>query len=73
MCTVTKAMGIYRWKDRAIEACCAVFRKRTAPLLGEKTRVKRIAPTEQIHLEMKDFFEDFNFEMEDGSWRHFRI
>lgn len=60
-------------EDRALKLAAQFFGTELLPLLGEKMRVKRIAPTEQVHLEMKDFFEDFNFEMEDGSWRHFEF
>lgn len=68
-----KSNGYLPVEDRALKLAAQFFGKELLPLLGEKTRVKRIAPTEQIHLEMKDFFEDFNFEMEDGSWRHFEF
>lgn len=33
-------------------------------------KVKRVAPAEQVYLEVKDFLEDFNYEMEDGTWKH---
>lgn len=57
-------------EDRALKMAAQFFGTELLPLLGIRERVKRIAPTEQIHLEMKDFLEDFNFEMEDGTWRH---
>jgi len=40
------------------------------PLLGIAGKMKRIAPTEQVHLDMKGLMEDFNYEMEDGTWKH---
>lgn len=62
--------GRHPIEDRALKMAAQFFGKELLPLLGIRERVKRIAPTEQIHLEIKDFMEDFNFEMEDGTWRH---
>ena len=42
--------------------------KELLPLLGIRGTVRRIAPTEQVYLHLKDLFEDFNYEMEDGTW-----
>jgi len=39
-------------------------------LAGITGTIKRIAPTEQVYLELRDFFQDFNYEMSDGSWAH---
>lgn len=36
-------------------------------------KVKRIAPTESIHLDVHKMYEDFNFEMESGEWYHFEF
>lgn len=57
-------------EDRALKAAAQFMGEELLPLLGIVGKVKRIAPTEQVHLEVKDFQEDFNYEMEDGSWRH---
>ena len=57
-------------EDRILKLGALFFGEELLPYLGVREKVKRIAPTEQVHLEMKGFFEDFNFEMEDGSWRH---
>lgn len=38
------------------------------PLLNIKGKVKRAAPTEIVHLELKKMYQDFNYEMEDNSW-----
>ncbi len=60
-------------EDRALKLAAQFFGEVLMPRLGIAGKVRRIAPTEQIHLEMKAFFEDFNFEMEDGTWRHFEF
>lgn len=57
-------------EDRVLKQAAQFFGEELLPLLGVRERVRKIAPTEQVHLEMKDFNEDFNFEMEDGTWRH---
>lgn len=57
-------------EDRAMKQMVQFFGDELLPLLGVTGKVKRVAPTEQIHLEMKSFLEDFNFEMEDGTWCH---
>lgn len=31
------------------------------------------APTELVHLELQKLFQDFNFIMEDGTWKHFEF
>ena len=60
-------------EDRALKMAVQFFGTELLPLLGVSQKVKGIAPTEQVHLEVKGFFEDFNFEMEDGTWRHFEF
>lgn len=57
-------------EDRVLKMGAMFFGQELLPYLGISGKVKRIAPTEQVHLEMKGFIEDFNFEMEDGTWRH---
>lgn len=61
------------FEDRALKFAAQFFGKELLPAMGVKGKVKGVAPTEQIHLQMKSFMEDFNFEMEDGSWRHFEF
>ncbi len=38
--------------------------------LGITKRIRGIAPTESVRLEVRQMYEDFNFEMEDGEWLH---
>lgn len=60
-------------EDRALKAAAQFMGEELLPLLGVEGVIKRVAPTEQVHLEIKDFMEDFNYEMEDGTWRHFEF
>ena len=39
-------------------------------LMGLEGKIKRALPTEQVQLRTEDFFEDFNYEMEDGKILH---
>ncbi len=57
-------------EDRAMKMAAQFFGVELLPLLGITGKIRQIAPTEQIYLEMKDFYEDFNYLMEDGTWRH---
>lgn len=57
-------------EDRALKRAAKIFGEELMPLVGIKEKVRRIAPTEQVHLKLKDLMEDFNYEMEDGSWTH---
>lgn len=57
-------------EDRALKAAAQFMGKELLPVLGVEGTIKRIAPTEQVHLEVKDFLQDFNYEMEDGTWCH---
>lgn len=57
-------------EDRALKAAAQFMGEELLPFLGIEGTMKRIAPTEQVYLEMKDLQEDFNYEMEDGTWKH---
>lgn len=57
-------------EDRALKLAVQFFGRELLPRFNIPGRIRRIAPAEQVYLEMKDFFEDFNFEMEDGTWIH---
>lgn len=57
-------------EDRALKAAAQFFGKELLPEMGITGTVKRTAPTEQVYLELKDFNEDFNYEMTDGTWTH---
>ncbi len=57
-------------EDRALKSAAALFGEELLPLIGIKGKVLRIAPTEQVKLPQMDYMEDFNYEMEDGSFLH---
>mgnify|MGYP005775051775 CR=1 FL=1 len=57
-------------EDKAMKTAAQYFGEDLLPYLGVKGKVVRVAPTEHIHLEARKLEEDFNFEMEDGSYKH---
>lgn len=60
-------------EDAAMKTVMQFFAEELLPCFGIEGKAIRIAPTELIHLEVKKLFEDFNLEMEDGSWVHFEF
>ena len=57
-------------EDRAFKQAAQFFGEELFAYFGIVGNVKRVAPTELVHLELKDFLQDFMFEREDGSWKH---
>lgn len=57
-------------EDRAFKQAAQFFGEELFAYFGIPGKVKRVAPTELVHLELKDLLQDFVFEMEDGSWNH---
>lgn len=57
-------------EDRAMKEAAWFFGEELLPLLGIRGKVRRIAPTEQVYLHLKDYLQDFNYEMMDGTWTH---
>lgn len=62
--------GHYPMEDRVMKAAARLLGEELLPMLGIHKAIRRIAPTEQVYLELRDFSEDFNFELTDGSWLH---
>lgn len=60
----------YPIEDRVLKDAAWFFGKELLPLLGVEEKLKRAAPTEAVFLEISDFLTDFNYEMEDGTWKH---
>ena len=60
-------------EDKVLKVAMHAFGESVMKYLGQKDRVERIGPTEHIHLEMKQMYEDFNFEMKEGYWRHYEF
>ena len=59
----------YPMEDRVLKAAARFMGEELLPLLGVEGVVKRVAPTEAVFLEVKDFLADFNYEMADGTWK----
>ena len=57
-------------EDAAMKTLALFFAEELFPLLNIKGKVRRVAPTEIVHLELKKMYQDFNYEMEDNSWVH---
>ena len=60
-------------EDGALKTTIQFFADEMLPLLQIEGKVKGIAPTELVHLELKKLYEDFNLIMEDDSWKHFEF
>ena len=60
-------------EDRVWKASAYAFGEEMHNSLGQSGTIKRIAPTEQILLNVRQLQEDFNFEMEEGYWRHYEF
>lgn len=57
-------------EDRALKEAARLFGEELMPLLGIEGKIRRIAPTEQVYLKLRDYMQDFNYEMTDGRWKH---
>ena len=57
-------------ENAAMKTLALFFAEQLFPLLDIKGKVKRVAPTEIVHLELKKLYQDFNYEMDDDSWVH---
>lgn len=60
----------YPVEDRVLKDAAWFLGKELLPLLGVEGKLRRAAPTEAVFLEISDFLADFNYEMEDGTWKH---
>lgn len=60
-------------EDAAMKTAMQFFADELLPYFEIGGKVSRIAATELVHLEVKKLFEDFNLEMEDGTWKHFEF
>lgn len=57
-------------EDLASKFAMQFFGAELLRYLGIRVKIRRIEPTEYVHLEVKQMYEDFNFQMEDGCWYH---
>lgn len=60
-------------EDMVMKTAAQFFGEEMLGFIGITKKVLRAAPTELIHLEARQMYEDFNYEMEDGSWYHFEL
>lgn len=68
-----KARGnTFPYEDRGMKYAGLHFGKEIMPCLGLAEPL-RVAPTEIIELEIRQMYEDFNYEMPDSSWAHFEF
>lgn len=65
--------GLAQAEDLALKSAALYFGEEIIPWLGVKKKVRRIAQTETVRLEMRHLYEDFLYEMEDGSYYHFEF
>lgn len=64
---------ISQHEDAALKVTAQFFRDEIMPALNIEGTVVSILPTEEIHLELKKGFEDFNYLMSDDSIKHFEF
>lgn len=60
-------------EDAAMKVMMQFFADELLKEFGIEGRVKAFAPTENVYLELKKLYEDFNLVMEDGTWKHFEF
>lgn len=65
--------GIQQHEDAVLKTSMQFFADELLPYLNIKGKVVSFAPTELVHLELQKLFQDFNFIMEDGTWKHFEF
>ena len=68
-----KQTGANQIEDSVMKTMVRFFADELLPYLGIKGKVKMIAPTEEIHMEIKRLYEDMNLIMDDGTWKHFEF
>ncbi len=60
-------------EDLASKFAIQFFSSELLHYFGIHMKAERAAPTEYVHLELKQMSEDFNFLMENGDWYHFEF
>ena len=64
---------ISQHEDAALKVTAQFFRDEIMPALNIEGTVVSILPTEEVHLELRKGFEDFNYLMSDNSIKHFEF
>ena len=57
-------------EDMVLKTAAQYFADELFPFLGIREKAAVAAPTEQVYLEAKDFYEDFNYVVRKGEWIH---
>lgn len=70
---VKVSSGIQQHEDAVLKTSMQFFGEELLPYFGIEGKVVSFAPTELIYLELQKLFQDFNFVMEDGTWKHFEF
>lgn len=60
----------HSYEDLAMKTVAQYFGEELLPYMGVEGKIKYIAPTESVHLEVRNLYQDFNYVVEDGSWLH---
>ena len=68
-----KELEVQQHEDAILKTSMQFFAEEMLPYFGIEGKVASFAPTELVHLEIKKQYQDFNFVMEDGSWKHFEF
>lgn len=65
--------GIGQHEDAVLKISMQFFAEELLPYFQIEGKVVSYAPTEIVHLELQKLFQDFNFVMENGTWKHFEF
>ena len=65
--------SIDKIEDSANKVMAQFFGNELLPYFEIEGEIDHIGPNEITHLELKKFYQDFNFVMKDGSWTHFEF
>ena len=65
--------GIWQHEDVVLKTSMQFFAEELLPYFEIEGKVVSFAPTELVYLELQKLFQDFNFVMEDGTWKHFEF
>ena len=60
-------------EDAVLKLSAQAFATELLPYWGIEGKVVAIAPTELVQVEIHKQYQDYNFVMEDGSWKHFEF
>ena len=68
-----RSSSVQQHEDAVLKTSMQFFADELLPYFGIQGKVISFAPTELVHLELQKLFQDFNFVMEDGTWKHFEF